>query len=411
MNRLIRGIGVRCTDGLARGRHAPVPPVLRGALPRHITPTASRDGDASSSSSSAVGLGADRRVEGTARGFSTAEAAPRQQQEQQVLVGTSPSALEMASQLPPTSPGHALSALQRFAATKRAPKGKRPPPFGPIRQSDFVALCESSKPGSFKDGKVVATALREFKRNSRFVLDTDGAESAVRGMLRSMTRNHPDGSGRAAGAIFVLDQVLDESTGLYFAIETRLVDEVLDVLHSALLEMQASGIDVRVGPAPEEGEEGGDAPSEEPADRHALIVRDALRTTLGVNDMLVRRKSRPERELKKRAKRKYLSHLQIGSGPYRTTLRLATKITLLVSDAKTARERIVEPFNLAWWTKFVDEEVLEMVSEAEGREEEERRAAEAALPQEEESDEADGEGEDADEDSQDNDDAETEQKS
>ena len=136
-----------------------------------------------------------------------------------------------------------------------------------------------------------------------------------------------------------------------------------------------------------------------------------------MNDLLVRRKSRPERELKKRAKRKYLNHLQIGSGPYRTTLRLATKITLLVSDAKTARERIVEPFNMAWWTKFVDEEVLEMVAEAEGREEEERRAAEAALPQEEEeseeSDEVDGEGEDADgDDSQDNgDDSETEQKS
>ena len=409
MNRLIRGIGVRCADGLARGRHAPAPPALRGALP-HITSTSSGDCDAPSSS--AVGLGAGRRVEGTARGFSTVEAAPPQQQEQQVLVGTSPSALEMASQLPPTSPGHALSALQRFAATKRPPKGKRPPPFCPIRQSDFVALCESSKPGSFKDGKVVATALREFKRNSRFVLDTDGAESAVRGMLRSMTRNHPDGSGRAAGATFVLDQVLDESTGLYFAIETRLVDEVLDVLHSALLEMQASGIDVKVGPAPGEDDGGEDAPSEEPVDRHALIVRDALRTTLGVNDLLVRRKSRPERELKKRAKRKYLNHLQIGSGPYRTTLRLATKIALLVSDAKTARERIVEPVNLAWWTKFVDEEVLDLVAEAEGREEEERRAAEAALPQEEESDEVDGEGEDPDRaDSQDEDDAETEQKS
>ena len=397
MNRLIRGIGVRCADGLARGRHAPPPPALRGSLPRHITP---RDGD---------GV-----VGGCARGFSAVvDAAPQQQQEQQqVAVVATPSALEMASQLPPTSPGHALGALQRFAAAKRVPKGKRPPPFGPIRQSDFVALCESSRPGSFKDGKVVATALREFKRNSRFVLDTHGAESAVRGMLRSMTRNHPDGSGRAAGAIFVLDQVMDETTGLYFAIETRLVDEMLDVLHSALLEMQASGIDVKVAPAPAP-EEGEDAEESGPTDRHVLIVRDALRTTLGVNDLLVRRKSRPERELKKRAKRKYLNHLQIGSGPYRTTLRLATKITLLVSDAKTARERIVEPFNMAWWTKFVDEEVLEMVAEAEGREEEERRAAEAALPQEEEeSDEVDGEGEDADsEDSQDKDEAETEQKS
>ena len=66
----------------------------------------------------------------------------------------------------------------------------------------------------------------------------------------------------------------------------------------------------------------------------------------------------------KRAARRYLKRLQIGGGPYRSTLQVATKISLLIGGSSVAQGQIIDPFERAWWTKFVDEESLKLIQKA-----------------------------------------------
>lgn len=262
-----------------------------------------------------------------------------------------PSALELAN-LEEVTPGHAIYVLQRFAAEANGKKL--------IRQSDFVRLCESSRPGKMKDAKVIATALKEFKRCNRFVLQIVGSRAAVEGMLRSMTPTWKvqDGKPRVRAALFVAEQILDETTGLYFAVETVTVDKVLEELYKGLLEMQDNNMKVSIEKVGDETEEG------EESSADVKLVKDSLRATEGMLKLLIKRKSRPEWDMKKRAKSQYLKRLQIGSGPYRTTLQLATKLSLLIGGTSVAQEKIIAPFEEAWWTKFVDEDALKFIEDA-----------------------------------------------
>ena len=261
-----------------------------------------------------------------------------------------PSALEQAN-LVEVTPGHAIYVLQRYASEANG--------YKLIRQSDFVRLCESSRPGKMKDAKVIATALKEFKRCNRFVLQMVGSRAAVEGMLLSMTPTWKvqDGKPRVRAALFVAEQILDETTGLYFAVETVTVDKVLEELYKGLLEMQDNRINVSIGKDVDAIEEGDESSTD------MKLVKDALRLTEGILKLLIKRKSRPEWDMKKRAKRQYLKRLQIGGGPYRTTLQLATKISLLIGGTSVAQEKIIKPFEEAWWTKFVDENALKLIED------------------------------------------------
>jgi hypothetical protein len=271
--------------------------------------------------------------------------------ESTITPARAPSALEQAD-LEEVTPGHAIYVLQRHASEANGKKL--------IRQSDFVRLCESSRPGKMKDAKVIATALKEFKRCNRFVLQMVGSRAAVEGMLHSMTPTWKvqDGKPRVRAALFVAEQILDETTGLYFAVETVTVDKVLDELYKGLLEMQDNRMKVSIGKDVDEIDEG------EESSTDVKLVKDALRLTEGVLKLLIKRKSRPEWDMKKRAKRQYLKRLQIGGGPYRTTLQLATKISLLIGGTSVAQEKIIKPFEEAWWKKFVDENSLKLIEDA-----------------------------------------------
>jgi hypothetical protein len=68
--------------------------------------------------------------------------------------------------------------------------------------------------------------------------------------------------------------------------------------------------------------------------------------------------------MNKRSKSQYLKRLQIGSGPYRSTLQLATKISLLVGGTTVAQEKVIKPIEEAWWTDFVDEAALKLIEDA-----------------------------------------------
>lgn len=272
------------------------------------------------------------------------------------------SALQKAN-LELLTPGQAIYILQRYAA-----KGTG----NHIRQSDFIELCNSARPGKLRDALVIATALKEFKRNNRFVLKLSGSKAAVEGMLRSRmsTWKVQDGKPRVKAALFVAEQIVNEDTGLYFAIETVDVDQVLEELHNGLIEMKENGFTVAIDSADntELGatEEGGETPT---PSLDETLVKDALRVTHSLIHLLIKRKSRPEWDMKKRAKGRYLKRLQIGGGPYRSTLQVATKISLLIGGSAVTQGQIIDPFERAWWTKFVDEETLKLIQMAKELEE------------------------------------------
>ena len=261
-----------------------------------------------------------------------------------------PSALEQAT-LEEITPGHAIFVLQKFASEANGNKL--------IRQSDFVTLCESARPGKMRDAKVIATAMKEFKRCNRFVLQSVGSKAAVDGILRSMTPTWKvqDGKPRVRAALFAAEQIVDETTGLYFAVETATVDKVLEELHKGLLEMQENRMKVTIDNIDDEtvGED---------ISTDVKLAKDALRLTGDMINQLIKRRSRPERDMNKRRKNLYLKRLQIGSGPRRSTLQLGTKISLLIGGTTAAQTNIIEPFEAAWWTSFVDEDALQLIADA-----------------------------------------------
>lgn len=304
--------------------------------------------------------------------------APSQQQQQQQR----PSAIEKANP-PLLTPGHAIRILQIHGANQAQL----------IRRSDFVKLCESSRPGKKRDAKVIATALREFKRNNKFVLHREGASAAVVGMMRSSIPNYKVvyGKPRVEAAVFVAEQVLDESTGLYFAVKIEDVDGVLSELQQGLSELEERGMNVRLAaPNEEEVEESGD---------ECKMLQDAQRVTEGLMKLLVKRRSRPENKMKKRAKRGYLKLLQLNDGPEDSTLKLATQIALAIGGSASARKNIIAPYADAFWSGEVDESILQLVADAEAKELAEKEsveaaaAAAAAAAEEEEASEA-GDGDD-----------------
>lgn len=271
---------------------------------------------------------------------------------------TTPSALEHAS-IEEVTPGHIIFFLQHHTANVEGAE---------ILQSDFVQLCESSRPGKKKDAKVISTALKEFKRINGFILEMVGACAAVEGMLRSMTPTWKiqDGKPRLQAALFVAEQILDEKTGLYYAVETEMVDKVLGELHTGLLEMKENGMKLRLDNIGEEAKE------EQTADEK--YVRDALRVTEEVVKLLLERKCRPEWKMKRRARRKYLKLLQISSGPKRNTMKLATQISILIGGSAIAQEKIITPYDEAWKTKDVGDVVLKLIEEASAHELEEQKS-------------------------------------
>lgn len=284
--------------------------------------------------------------------------------QEQISTNRRPSALEQAN-LDVITPGHSISVLQKYAGNGAAL----------IRQSDFVKLCESSRPGKMKDAKVIATALKEFKRNNRFVIQKAGARAAIEGMMRSSVPNYKVvyGKPRLQAAIFVADQIIDQKTGLFFAVETELVDQVLSEIQQALTEMEEKGMQLKI--------EIKEKSSGEEDDDERLLFK-TLRATEGLVTVLVKRSVRPEFNMKKRAARKYLKRLQTVAGPELSTLKLATDIGLSIGGAAVTQKDIVGPYAAAWWTKgVVDDSILTMISDAESREQE---AAQAAAEEEEE---------------------------
>ena len=401
MNRMVRGVerSARCLLrsrrlGFSAAKSLSV--VAAQNLMVHANPTSSNNYDRRISFIASTPNNIDRFVLG--RNLSSMSAAvatdtssydnfEQDESSSTTMIERKPSALEQAN-LEEITPGHAMYVLQRYASTVNGNKL--------IRQSDFVALCESSRPGKKKDAKVIAKALRDFKRCNRFVLQLVGSRAAIDGMMRSMTPTWKvqDGKPKVKAALFVLEQILDGlNTGLYYTVSAEDVNEVFEVLHEGLLEMEKSGMKLKIDNIREEkeAEEGEEPEGEEEETRTTgrkfdlqqhlkcgddtllevegasdveQLARNTLRLTEGVMKVLINRRMRPEWEMKKRAKRQYLKLLQIGGGPHQTTLQLATQIALLVAGSEATEERIVVPFGKAKKTAKVDEITRKLVEDA-----------------------------------------------
>ena len=132
---------------------------------------------------------------------------------------------------------------------------------------------------------------------------------------------------------------------------------MLEELHKGLLEMQENRMKVTIDNIDDEtvGED---------IRTDVKLAKDALRLTGDMINQLIKRRSRPERDMNKRRKNLYLKRLQVGSGPRRSTLQLGTKISLLIGGTTAAQTNIIEPFEAAWWTSFVDEDALQLIADA-----------------------------------------------
>mmetsp|Transcript_11229 Transcript_11229/g.23669 ORF Transcript_11229/g.23669 Transcript_11229/m.23669 type:complete len:379 (-) Transcript_11229:314-1450(-) len=291
-----------------------------------------------------------------------------------------PSALEKAN-LPLLTPGHAIGILQSHGS---AANNKNL-----LRRSDFVALCQSSRPGKTKDAKVIATALREFKRCNNFILHEEGARAAVEGMMRSMIPNYKVvfGKLRLEGCAFVLERILERETGLYFSVGVDVVDGVLEEVKKGINELVERGVDVRVfgngSVETGDGEEaGGKEGDEVDLSDEQQLVKKSMELAQGVTKLLIERRSLPENNMKKRARRAYKKLIQVNDGPAMSTLALASEISIMVGGPDQARENVISPFEGAWWTKKwtsgVDQAIIDAIAEAEKKQEEERVTAGAA---------------------------------
>ena len=286
-----------------------------------------------------------------------------------------PSALTQAN-LPQITPGHAIRVLQIHAA-----KGRQL-----IRQSDFHELCQSSRPGKKRDAKVIRQALRDFKRCNKYILSELGARLALEGMMRAMIPfNHKIvyGYPKVEAAGYALSQITEEM-GLYYCTEIDVVDQILEKFKEGLDEMIERGTNVRVDMMSDDSQADEEETNNEVQfseyelnDRKRL--KSALKSAESAIQLLIKRRYRPENDMKKRAKRKYLKHLKTNEGPQVSTMTLATQISLAIGGVEYTQTKIIDPYKEAWWTRGeVDESVLQLIADVVAKEEAQKAALEAA---------------------------------
>lgn len=311
--------------------------------------------------------------------FSTAAA------EQERPASRRPSALIQAN-LPQITPGHAIRVLQIHAA-----KGRQL-----IRQSDFHELCQSSRPGKKRDAKVIRQALRDFKRCNKYILSELGARLALEGMMRAMIPfNHQIvyGYPKVEAAGYALSQITEE-TGLYYCTEMNAVDQILEKFKEGLDEMIARGTNVRVDMMSDDSQvDEEEANNEVQFSEYELndrkTLKSAMKATESAIQLLIKRRCRPENDMKKRAKRKYLKHLKTNEGPQVSTMTLATQISLAIGGVEYTQTKIIDPYKEAWWTRGeVDESVLQLIADVVAKEEAEEAALEVAAKAEQDAIEA-----------------------
>jgi len=121
--------------------------------------------------------------------------------------------------------------------------------------------------------------------------------------------------------------LVDKKSGLYVATET-------DVVNESILKTLWMG--VKNGPFQVDSEESNSEESEgegeETSTEDEFSIEAAANVTKSIVDMLMVRASIPTKNMKKRAKRKYLRYSRCSSGPTPETIDYAVKICLQAGD-------------------------------------------------------------------------------
>ena len=237
-----------------------------------------------------------------------------------------------------------------------------------IRHSDYVDICNSTQSQSPKDAKLIARILKDLKSYNKFILSKENARVGVEAMYRSLlprgsTTIHDDnvkGYFKVQCGLLIGQSFVEKETGMYVALDTDCVNEfVLEPLYYGLKDLQQNLMDhvdddndvkseeeivahenddANEANA-ESGDESNDNDNEEEDeevsknDKYLQKANDLLSKSMNVSkqilDTLLTRASNPTRDMKKRAKRKYLTYLRCSSGPSPTTIDLLVKICLL----------------------------------------------------------------------------------
>ena len=216
-----------------------------------------------------------------------------------------------------------------------------------IRHSDFISLCQSSRYATYKDAKLLHIILQDLKRCNRFILTKENANEVVNGMYRSLMlkeekkekkedgENGDDGERsdlknvkgfyKVRCGLMIGESFVNQKTGLYVSLDTDIVQEkVLEPLLSGLMDLQQKI---------EERRESNDDEQEEKNQRYRnqtndLIIK-SVKLSKDIFDTLLTRASVPTKDMKKRAKRKYLRYLRCSSGPTPSAIDLLVRICLL----------------------------------------------------------------------------------
>mmetsp|Transcript_17721 Transcript_17721/g.26011 ORF Transcript_17721/g.26011 Transcript_17721/m.26011 type:complete len:409 (-) Transcript_17721:36-1262(-) len=263
------------------------------------------------------------------------------------------------------TPGQALAVLRTKGAGGRF-----------IRRTEFRDLCLASRVGSDKDAGVIVTALKEFKRINDHILVAWEARAAIAGLIRSKSKESGDDAeiGLEA-ALFVAKAIVDESTGLHLAAKTEDVDVVLQLLLDAVQSTTNHDDDY------DDDYDYDDDDDDDDDDDKSVKPEDAMKEAKQIFALLVKRATRPEKNMKKRAARKYLKYAMTKEGPQVETQRIVSQICLKVGSPQDAKEAVLDVSKDYRW--HLHQDTVKFIGDAIHKEHEEKERLRLANEQEE----------------------------
>lgn len=204
--------------------------------------------------------------------------------------------LDIRSQLPENfKPGNVLYILNQSG------KGG-----AEILHSDFRILLECARPNTKKDAGVILTAMRNYKRINKFLLEISLAQDCMEQIMISNAQEGP---------LLIIENFTKES-GLYFTAPRISLHQVMEQ-HLQIIE-----------------------------DDTLPDLKDRTKEALPkfVQELILR-KNRPYRDMKKRARRKYLQQSRTHEGPNGKTVELLMELGLIVSnnDIEWVHNELIQP--------------------------------------------------------------------
>ena len=195
-----------------------------------------------------------------------------------------------------------------------------------IRHEDFVSLCTAARAQHPKDAKLLIKILKDLKRCNRFILTKELAKLSVENMFRSLSSEgnlNDTPIFKARCGLVIGEAFANQNTGLYVSLDTDVLEErVLEPLYNGLLGLQEELDIMRSSNDDEEEYEKKEETAKE-------LVTKGMNLSKQMFDTLLTRAAVPTKDMKKRAKRKYLRYSRCSSGPTPTAIDLMVRICLL----------------------------------------------------------------------------------